>query len=85
MLAYTAVIPAFNAERTIEDCLNSVLGQGCLPREIIVVDDGSNDRTVAIVEAVASRGSPHPFACCSSPTRGRAVPPRLVFVPPVAR
>ncbi len=70
MLAYTAVIPAFNAERTIEDCLNSVLGQGCLPREIIVVDDGSNDRTVAIVEAVASRGSPAPIRLLQQPNQG---------------
>lgn len=57
MLAYTAVIPAFNAERTIEDCLNSVLGQGCLPEEIIVVDDGSHDATAAIVQN---------FACSST-------------------
>ena len=41
----SVVIPAYNAEGTIEDCLNSLLAQTCPPQEIIVVDDGSDDST----------------------------------------
>lgn len=61
MLTYTAVIPAFNAERTIDACLNSVLGQTCLPDGILVVDDGSSDRTAAIVETLAASGPSVPI------------------------
>ncbi len=50
MLA-TVVIPAFNSEETIGKCLNSVLRQkepGSF--EVIVVDDGSTDKTAEIVK-----------------------------------
>src|SRR4051812_29793927 len=53
----SAVIPAFNAERTINDTLRSVRSQTHRNLEIIVVDDGSTDRTRSIVEEHASRDS----------------------------
>ena len=43
------VIPAYNAESYICEALDSVVGQRRLPEQIIVVDDGSVDRTVARV------------------------------------
>ena len=55
MLDHTVVIPAFNAERTIEACLQSVLSQCRVAEAILVIDDGSNDRTVALAQAMASR------------------------------
>ena len=48
----SAIIPAFNAEKTIEGALRSALAQTLAPLEIIVVDDGSLDRTCEIVERV---------------------------------
>lgn len=42
------LIPAFNAERWIADTLRSALAQTWEPKEIIVVDDGSTDRTLEI-------------------------------------
>lgn len=39
------VIPAFNEERNIPLCLASILKQTLLPRRIILIDDGSHDRT----------------------------------------
>jgi glycosyltransferase involved in cell wall biosynthesis len=45
----SVVIPAFNAERTIEETLKSVNSQTYQNSEIIVVDDGSSDRTPSIV------------------------------------
>jgi GT2 family glycosyltransferase len=50
----SVVIPAYNGAQYIVSCLESVFAQSLLPREIVVVDDGSTDHTVAIVEDVHS-------------------------------
>lgn len=47
----SAVIPAYNAEPFLQRSLGSALAQTCRPAEIIVVDDGSTDRTAKIVES----------------------------------
>jgi glycosyltransferase involved in cell wall biosynthesis len=44
----SVIIPAFNAERFIALTLESVFAQTLLPAEVIVVDDGSVDRTFEI-------------------------------------
>jgi glycosyltransferase involved in cell wall biosynthesis len=44
----SAVIPAYNAELTIADAVKSVLAQTSEVAEIIVVDDGSSDRTAEV-------------------------------------
>jgi glycosyltransferase involved in cell wall biosynthesis len=49
----SVVIPAFNAERFIERTLRSALRQTSNDLEIIVVDDGSTDRTKSIVQSLA--------------------------------
>jgi glycosyltransferase involved in cell wall biosynthesis len=43
----SVVIPAFNRERYIGDAVASVLSQGYESLEVIVVDDGSSDGTLA--------------------------------------
>jgi chondroitin synthase len=45
------VIPTFNSARTIERCLRSALAQTHADLRIVIVDGGSNDATVAKVEA----------------------------------
>ncbi len=45
------VIPAFNEEQTIVLCLASVMRQTLRPRRILLIDDGSTDRTVACATA----------------------------------
>lgn len=49
----SVVIPAFNAEETIDDAIASALGQRVDDIEVIVVDDGSTDLTV---DAARARG-----------------------------
>ncbi|PYX88513.1 MAG: glycosyl transferase [Acidobacteria bacterium] len=49
----SVVIPAYNAELFLERTLRSALGQTYRNLEVIVIDDGSTDRTRAIAEAVA--------------------------------
>jgi glycosyltransferase involved in cell wall biosynthesis len=46
----SVVIPAYNAEAWIDDCLTSVVNQTYNKLEIIVVDDGSTDGTAQIIK-----------------------------------
>jgi glycosyltransferase involved in cell wall biosynthesis len=43
------LIAAYNAERTIADTLKSAIGQTWPRKEVILVDDGSTDRTAEVV------------------------------------
>jgi glycosyltransferase involved in cell wall biosynthesis len=49
----SVIIPAYNAEKFIAATLQSVVSQTYKALEVIVVDDGSSDRTVEIVRAFA--------------------------------
>lgn len=49
----SVIIPAYNAEAFIERTLNSVLAQTYQTLEVLVVDDGSHDRTPTMVQAIA--------------------------------
>ncbi|RZJ39795.1 MAG: glycosyltransferase family 2 protein [Chryseobacterium sp.] len=44
------IIPCYNAQQTLEKCLNSVIEQSYKNLEIIIVDDGSTDETSTIYE-----------------------------------
>ena len=49
----TCIVPVFNGERFISEALASIAAQTHRPLQIVVVDDGSNDATAAIVAAHA--------------------------------
>ncbi len=51
----SVVVPAFNEENYIKDCLESILTQTVSPDEIIVVDNNSTDRTVQIAKKMGAR------------------------------
>ena len=50
----TVIIPAYNAEAYIERCVRSILAQTHRALRLLVVDDGSTDRTGAILDALAA-------------------------------
>lgn len=47
----SVVIPCFNAEKWIGEAIDSVLGEELSDVEIVVVDDGSTDRSTEILES----------------------------------
>ena len=51
----SVVIPTLNEEKFIGDCLRSLRAQTVPPSEIIVVDNGSTDKTVEIAEKLSDR------------------------------
>jgi len=53
--AVSVLIPCWNAERSIEAAIASVLSEVGAPVDCVVVDDGSTDGTVAVVNAIAAR------------------------------
>lgn len=51
----SVIVPAYNAEKTIENCIRSVLEAGDSLQELIVIDDGSTDRTAEIAGSFDGR------------------------------
>lgn len=49
----SVIIPAHNAEKSIEKAVSSVLGQTYKHLQIIIIDDGSSDSTPAIVKKLS--------------------------------
>jgi glycosyltransferase involved in cell wall biosynthesis len=48
-------VPAFNAEKTIELCINSILTQTIKPRTILIINDCSTDRTAEILKSFGDK------------------------------
>ena len=57
----SVIIPVFNAEKTLPDCVRSVLRQTYSDYELILIDDGSKDRTWELISGLhASAAFPGP-------------------------
>ncbi len=51
----TVIVPCYNVERYLEQCLSSILDNRRACLEVIVVNDGSPDGSLAIMESFAQR------------------------------
>lgn len=52
-MVVSIVIPVYNAQKYLCECLDSVLAQTCKDIEVLLVDDGSTDGTAAICDEYA--------------------------------
>jgi len=51
----SVLVPTFNRANYISECLDSLLAQSVPPLEIIVIDDGSEDGTAALLSSYGER------------------------------
>ncbi len=51
----SVIVPVYNAERYLTECIESILSQPVSDMEIICVNDGSTDRSMAIMRNLADR------------------------------
>lgn len=49
------VIPCYNSELYIENCINSILTQDYSNFEVLIIDDGSKDKTSAFVKRIIDK------------------------------
>lgn len=49
------IVPVYNAEKTIERCINSILNQSYKDFELLLLDDGSTDASGRICDAFAEK------------------------------
>ena len=50
MVSVSIITPVYNVERCIEKTINSIINQSCKNFELLLVDDGSNDKSIEIAE-----------------------------------
>lgn len=56
-MLFSVIIPAFNAEETIENTVNCILYAGLKDYEILIIDDGSTDGTGHMCDRLAAKHS----------------------------
>ena len=56
----SVIVPAYNTEDFLPRCLDSLLAQGFSDFEVVLVDDGSTDRSFSVLESYVGR-----FAACT--------------------
>lgn len=53
--AISVIVPVYNAEKTLRQCVDSILAQECKDFELLLIDDGSKDGSPAICDEYAEK------------------------------
>lgn len=86
----SVVVPVYNVSKYLEECLDSVLQQSFNDFEVLLVNDGSTDDSLDLLEEVASRDSRvrvlSQFNCGAGSARNRGIElargKRIIFIDP---
>lgn len=54
---FSVLIPVFNGEAFVAECINSILTQSFVDFELLICDDASTDKTLEILEVFAKKDS----------------------------
>lgn len=57
MTKVSIIIPVYNGEKFLEECLNSVIGQTYPELEIVIINDGSTDHTIELCKKYCEKDS----------------------------
>ena len=55
MCLISVIVPVYNVEKYLEQCLDSIINQNLKDIEIICVNDGSTDNSLRILENFSSK------------------------------
>lgn len=55
MIKVSVIVPVYNSEKYLRECVDSIVNQTLKDIEILFVDDGSTDQSLTILEEYASR------------------------------
>lgn len=55
MKKVSVIVPVFNVDEYLGECLDSIVKQTELPYEVLLIDDGSTDRSLEICQQYATR------------------------------
>ena len=61
----SVVMPVYNSEKFVAEAIESILGQTLTDFEFLIVDDGSTDNSVKIIQACAERDPRVPLVSVS--------------------
>lgn len=71
MSKFSIIIPVYNVEKFLRECLDSVAHQSFSDFEVICVDDGSKDKSLAILQEYADKDSR--FKVISQENQGQGI------------
>ena len=60
---FSVIIPIYNSEQYLFECINSIIKQQFSNLEIILIDDNSIDRSIKIAELFAKKNSNVKIIC----------------------
>jgi glycosyltransferase involved in cell wall biosynthesis len=55
MIEVSVILPCYNNEKYIEDCLSSILNQSYSSFELFVVNDGSTDKSLELIKGIKDK------------------------------